>query len=546
VNRPGKFLALDIEADGWTRVRCVGAVTDEGEARTFRTVSAARDWLDTQGGSALAHYGSGFDFVHLLADRPLTGITYADGSIYSAVAGRTWLASFERLCADPLAKLGEWVGLPKLHDSAQLDQLSQSEVEAHCLRDCQILATVAARFLAWVAEYSPPVGPKVHFPKSGGRTATYLLECLEPELVAHLRRHPLTPAEWQAHHQAHQGGRSECWRLGYAPRVYVYDLNSSYSAGWLEGPMPIGPWRWVSGEAPGRLAVYRCGRVRQSRARPPVTLLQHAAKHEGWGYLTSEEVAAVREAGGEVVVDGGWVSEEEAPMAQKLVGVAYKAKRDGLPWAKNILNALHGKTISELTRDTYFHTPGGYRKDRTLTLPEWYQRPLIGSFIYGRARLRLGRALWALLSNQWKVFQAHTDSAHTDCPPERFPLPLGLDCGQWRLQYGPCEAVYAGPGLYALRRPQSPGEVPTREWRSDGRGRLVRVACAGFDGSAVTWEDVEAAARGEARAVESRNGLVGFRATLQGLPPTQVFHRRFLQRVLGGKRLTRGGWLAYR
>jgi hypothetical protein len=540
--------AIDFETrPDWTTVRCVGGVTSLGEELVFKSAEKALDWAESKRAPIFSHYGSEFDILHLAAVHPLTNITYRKGKIHSASTGGAWLHSSERLYPDSLAKCARWLGMRKLYDASDPTAITDAEAEAQALNDCRILVALNEKHRRWIAGFPAPRGQDPIWPKSGGRTAIYLMESLEPDLVDHLRRHPLDLEEWRAHQGAHQGARTETWRLGYVPEVWIYDLCSSYAAGWMEGPVPVGPWRRVSQEIAGRLGVYYCSRVRQNRERLPVTLVGHAARYEGHGTLTSEEIAAIRSAGGAVEVEGGWVSDEERPMAQRLVDLVYPMKVGGVPWAKAILSSIHGKTIQELVRDTYRHTAAGYQRDRDLCLPDWYQKPLIGAVIYARARLKLWRTLEAVREAGWEVYACDTDSIHTNCPPDQFPLELGDVCGQWRLQWGwPCEACYCGPKFYALRRPRELGETPTKEWRLEPSGSLIHVACAGFDSGVVGWDDALRVAAGEVLKREGRKGLLGFRGIMVGEGLSTGSAKRALRRNVGGKVEGKDGWLLYR
>lgn len=539
------FGALDIEAEDWTEIRDIAAVTTAGDVEHLKSADEGREWVKRQGMRApvFAHYGGIFDWIHLM---PLQSVTLVDGKIQSGMIGGTWCHDDARLMPDGLAKIGRWLGLQKFENrSDRISELTEKEIEEHGERDARITLGAMGAHLEWIQSIPLPSSVEPRWPKTAGANAVFLLEALEPASVSHLRSYSLDPDTWADHYDCHQGPRTEAFYLGRAPgRVYVYDIRSSYARSFLEAPMPVGPWLKTRREVRGvGLGVYYC-RVRQNRRRLPVTMIGHALRYEGDGWLTTEEIAAVREAGGRVEVVGGWYSGPVAPFGDKVAAMVYPMKQAGVPWGKSILTALAGKTIQELVRETFFHTPSGYVRDRELLLPHWYHRPLIGCHVYARARLRLWKAQQALLDAGWRLYYSDTDSVHTDCPPDRLPFKLGDDCGDWRLETGPCEALYAGPKFYALRRPKAAGEKANRTWRESGKS-LFKVVCTGFDPEAVSWGDVDQVVKGRVIEVARRGGITGFRQVNGGQKPRVKEASRSLRLLAGGKTIGPGGWLAY-
>ena len=318
--------------------------------------------------------------------------------------------------------------------------------------------------------------------------------------------------------------------MGVAEKpVYVYDLNSSYSAGWLEGPMPAGPWKATRKEVPNRIGVYWCPKICQDRKSLPVVATDDRWAHDGGGWVTSEELTALREAGGDAKVERGWYSETTLPLCQELVRMLYPLKQAKRPGMKEALNAIHGKTVQGLVGSTYVHTSRGYVVDEDLHLPAWYQRPLLGMVLYGRARLREGRIGQKLIDAGHELYAMRADSVHTSCPPRDFPGALGSACGEWRCEYERAEGVYAGVGLYALR---------------DRDGFTLKVASTGISAGAVTFDMVERVAEGQEVTASHRGGLVGFRAQSTAWE-RKVAEQSITLRVHTAGKLGKQGWLRY-
>lgn len=479
------FLSLAVRLDG-AAFRCAVLSSEYGEIARFDSEEALAARLRKWRGLVLSHQGAARDFAILGI---LQNVRLVGAGVGSALLGTARLACSSKLFPMTLADLGRAVALEALPE-----ETSSREAFLACEREAEI----GVRALVEHREALRSLGLSGRrWPLTPGGTAKAVLGMLEPEHVAALNESPLQPEEWREQQAAVNGDRSEIFWVGTRPEVYVYDLSSSYPATWLEGPTPIGPWRHVSWET-GAPGVHEC-EVRQSRRALPVVATDSAWKYDGTAWLTTEEIAEVRALGGWVKAGAGWVSERVAPIGQKTVRHLYPLKRQRRPWAKGALVALHGKFVQGLTGSTFVREGNSYVQDKTLTPPDWCQRPLVGGWVYARARLRLGRTMQALIDRGWSIFYAKADSIHTDCPPKWFPEPLGIECGDWKLEQDQCEGVYAGMGLYALRR----------------GGRVVKVASAGTPVAAVTWEMIEQVAAGRRVRVEHSGGLVPWRGAVQ-------------------------------
>jgi hypothetical protein len=512
-----RYAVLDIEALNWNEYRTGWLVTSEGDATRCDTADALTAAVERFPGRVFAHYGGRYDFFFL--GEPST-VALSGSGILRAQLGRASLCDSWFLFQMSLAKIGAAVGVHKWEGkSDRIETLTLDETAAHCRQDCEVLLTGLQRHRAWCAT-RPHEEPR--WPSTAGGTAVYCLESYEPDGVAHLRREKVELAEWLKMYGSVTGGRVELWQVGrVAGPVYSYDIRSSYPRSWLDGPLPLGPWRAVGEEVKGAAAVYRCD-VKQSRATFPVVAPSHRWRYDGEAWLTHEEVAEVRLHGGRVDVREGWVSmTEPRPFGQFFAREMYAAKAKGDPWAKVSINSAHGKFGQGVLQTNWVRRDGHWQADYELGFPAWYQRPLISAFVLSRARLRLHRMLHALKAKGFRVLYVDTDCVHTDCPPEAFPGTLGDDVGEWAHEATASEAVYVAPKVYMLHL--------------DG-GR-VKMAAKGLPRAAVTWEAMCRAAAGESVEFVNDAGLQGFRR-LGGLwEAKRSITTRRLQRQTGGKTL---------
>jgi hypothetical protein len=497
------FAVYDVEAVGqtWSQFDLACAVTSTGHVEHFDTREELQAWAEEWDGRLAAHSGGTYDFLFLTGkdDVLLTG-----SRILSARVGKARLLDTFPMMPMSLKKIGKAVGLEKLDvDRRNLDKLTRDEVRTYCERDSRVLERALQQHRAFCLSI-PHKEPT--WPSTAGSTAVYCAEAYEPEAARHMGRYPLDPETWVDHASAVQGGRCELWRLGeVAGPVYAYDIKSSYPSRYLEAPLAVGPWRPVSHEVAGVPAVWRV-RFHQPVNRLPLLSSDGVFAHEGEGWATHEELQAARgELGAKVEVLHGWVSARVLPFGQEYVKRLYALKEAGSPFAKVCLNSLHGKFGQRLLSATYRRAEylergqvvSSYVRDEELSLPRWYQRPLVEAHILARARVALWRAMDRLHRAGHQVLYTDTDSIHTDADPETFTrvtkAPLGLELGQWELKGKAKRALYLAPKVYAM------------EW-DDGS---VFTACKGFPPHQVSWEVLQRAWR-QPVEVEEVWGLESF------------------------------------
>lgn len=514
-----RFAVFDIEAPtGWDRFGFACSLTSNGEAQTHQTLDGLQQWVEAYDGRVWAHNGGLYDFSFL---RGKDEVLLAGARVLRAKLGRARLCDSYPLFQMSLKKAGKAVGLEKLEvDASRLSELTFAEQEEYCQRDCAVLVEALQAHRVF-CEGVP--ARRVAWPGTSGATAVYCAEAWEGDTARHLSRHPLGFEEHVRHAETVAGGRCELWHLGpVAGPIYIYDVKSSYPSRYLEGPMPVGPWRHVGHEvhgAPG--ATYRV-RFRQPTDRLPLLHSGGTFVHRGEGWATSEELTAARvELGADVEVLEGYVPGRCLDFGRAFVAELYRLKEAGSPFAKVCINSLHGKLGQGLLSAVERRTPHGYVRDEELTLPQWFQRPLLEGALLARARLALWRAMDALRRVGARVYYTDTDSCHTDATPAEFSrvATIGLAPGHWELKDTASEACYLAPKTYAYRR------VDGTEF----------VASKGFPPKALSLKLLKAAWDSPLE-VDAIEGLEGFRT--RGDNPAQAkAHRRTLSAHPGtGKR----------
>lgn len=510
------FAVFDIEALSWNQYLVGWFVTSEGEAVRCDTAEHLSAVVSTFKGRVFSHYGGRYDLFFL--DEP-EALTLSGSGILRAQLGTAQCLDSWFLFSMSLAKLGKAVGTLKWEGKSDaIETLTLDEAAAHCRQDCEVLMVALKKHREW-CRTRPHEDPR--WPATAGGTAVYCLEAYEPEGVAKLRAEKVELGAWFSQYSAVTGGRVELWQQGKIRRglVYSYDIRSSYPRSWLDGPLPLGPWRHVTEEVKGA-AVYFC-RVRQSRTTLPVVAPGHQWRYDGEAWLTHEEVEEVRLHGGHVEVVEGWASQSEpAWFGNTFAREMYVAKAAGDPWAKVSINSAHGKFGQYLLQSSWARRQGEWECDYELGFPAWYQRPLISAYVLSRARLRLHRMLHTLKLAGWRIYYVDTDCVHTDCPPDQFPGQLGTELGEWAHEFTAERAVYAAPKTYMLVN--AAGET--------------KLAAKGLPREQVTFDHLVDAARGNPVTFSVHKGLVGFRRLAGKWEARRSKGTRRLTSQTGGKK----------
>lgn len=532
----GRLATSDVETENWDEFRLAAVATDDGERHVFHDRRAWATWLRKFDGRVVMHYGGRFDFLFL---PPLTSIVMSGSGILSAQHGAARLYDSWFLFQMSLARIGKAIGHQKMDvDRGRIEDLTAKECADYCVDDCEILLEALQNHRSWAAAQRP-WDPK--WPPTAGGTAVYVAESLEPWGPEAFRSAPLSIEEWMVFRQAVNGGRVEIRHMGATEKTFCYDINSSYPTAWGEGDFPVGPWTYRNHVTDALFGIYRV-EVRQNRNHLPIVSCDFCWKYDGEAFVTREELDWLHQTGAQVKVIEAWETDVGVTFGSQFAARLYEAKQAGDPWAKVSINSLHGKFGQDIFQEKYFlNGAGDYVMDIELQLPRWYQRPAVGAYNLARARIRLWRAMDALIQAGYAVYYCDTDSIYTDCPPEHFPAPIGDAMGEWKLEGVCSRAVFAGPKVYALEYENGdPSKVVAKGQpvgKVDATGKLL----LGFD-------EIAKVSRGGVITNHLREGVLAFRSVRTDWRSEAREFTRTLQRQFGGKVLPHGhdsGTLCY-
>jgi hypothetical protein len=464
---------FDLEATKWTEVIAACAVCSDG--RRFAAYGSdcrtkLIELMKSEGGTWVAHFGGGYDIPLLLETRLLdvSDIILSGTNILKATKGTLKIRDSYPLTLAPLAKLAQYVGRKKqVENQTRIEKMTNDEILSYCLDDCEILMEA----LQSIGAFLKGIGADVAW--TAGGAAIACLKALEPDSWEALRSNTIHVADaMNTRNGFARGGRVECWARGFVDGVYSYDIKSSYPTRYAFRPVGIGlrnASRW------DREGVYRVSWNWHSRDEIPPVLDQQTLG--GFGHCEAwvcyDELKQLKDSPAKNVdLIEAWAPRKEIELGQKSSRYLFKAKEDGIPWAKVFVNSLHGKFTESPLKDVWtrdfpevfwpdvlperrgtddFHFWKSYQlvhDKRKHCLP--HVQPIAGAQILGRARAALTQILRALQSAGWAVYYCDTDCVHTDCPPHLFPGIQGQELGQWALEKGPCRAIYLGPKAYCL------------------------------------------------------------------------------------------------
>lgn len=456
----------DLEATEWDQPLCCVAWSSDGDIERFwgpKCLEAMWKHMQKTGGTYIAHFGGGYDVPMLMQHagaRP-EEIVLSGSTILAGRFGRrlTLRDSYPATLA-PLAKLGEWVGLPKLDlDRSHLERFSKEETLKYCERDCEILM----KAIGAQQEYLAGLDAKKAW--TAGSAAVSILEALEPATWARLKRAKLKYKNILRPLEGVRGGRVECWARGQREKVWSYDFKSSYPARYAKTPVGIGLRHAVEGDTEG---IFLCAwHWPHRRRRPPALDASGAGAGYCCNWLVGEEIRAFAECGVAVEVREGYAPTSTIPCGQEFAAELYAQKESGSPWAKVFLNSLHGKFSEHPVKDSWTleHPQESYSRIPTLHGEYWswltlatdkhgycppHAQPIAAAQILGRARVGLWEAFREIERTGHEIYYCDTDSIHTSCPPEELPIKLGKELGDLDLECGPCTGYYLGPKAYLL------------------------------------------------------------------------------------------------
>lgn len=473
-----KLWTWDIETVDWDQPVCAVATSEDGDVERYfgpECIERMADFMLEQKGCYVAHYGGGFDVPLMLNHHKFKRIILSGSNILCAEENRDLKLrdSFPWFLSS-LEKMGKAIGVEKSAtvDRGNIAAHSENEILDYCEQDCRVLLAgvkEAQNFLderraqrAWTA----------------GASAINLLRALEPGAFHAMDAHKVDAKmmQWFTEN-ALTGGRVECPARGYIgfkddKDVHCYDFKSSYPARYANRPLGIGLRKATRKDRHG---VWRCSWTWPHRFKIPPALDRNtmAGVGECEGWLVDDEIECFESIGIKVRRHEGYAPECMLNIGQVFLKEMFAAKESGGPqsfFAKVWANSLSGK-FSERPKKECFTS---WRPETNKYLVEdglelhgsWWRynelkadkngfcsshaQPMAAAMVLGRARAALWKAIHAVENAGWEVYYCDTDSIHTNCPPDKMPIPLGVALGDLAYEAGPCRAVYLGPKAYLL------------------------------------------------------------------------------------------------
>lgn len=490
--RPRYRCYWDVEASDpthrWDRATLIISKREDGECAIFRgpgCMAKFAEHAERNPEIYYGHYSGGYD-VPLLLNYWRPEKIVITGSIILNAVGRGGLSFRDTfpLYLAGLGKIGDALGFEKFDiDRAQIEQLSEKDLEDYCMRDVDLLRLAMIVSREFLASYN--VDPdKV---STAGTAATSLLRAIEPLSYQILTEHKIQTQEIceMLDAGANPGGMTNSYWRGHKSGVYSYDIKSSYPARYATREVPIGLRRATAGELayPGTFSgIARAMYYWPHRRRVPVAYDALTGAGYGWisAWLSDDEIQILLREGIEVTLSEGWCGVDYAPIGQDFAREMFAAKerKDRSSFfPKTWVNSWSGKTGMNPVRDNYearyprkYWKPGGPPKrvppdqsflwhyfslgcDKNGYAP-WHSQPMISAIVLGRARAALWEINNAFQQAGWMVLYNDTDSIITDCPPEKAPITLGKNLGQLAYEGGPYDAIFLGAKAYILITPE--------------------------------------------------------------------------------------------
>lgn len=492
----------DVEAVEWDRPILACVVSSSGDEHVFRgprCLEDVSDFMDKHKGTYLAHYGGGYDVPLLLNVRGFAEIILSGTNILNAREGKlslrdtfpAWLAS--------LAKVGEAVGLSKMQvDRGDVGGMQESDLVAYCLRDVHVLRRGYEEHRRFLEDHGAPMS------WTAGSAAVQLVRALEPGAYKSLVANRCAVEDVIAFLDdgGGRGGRTECWGRGVVDGVTSLDFKSSYPARYARDAVPIGLQEWMRG-MPRRDGVFLCRWTwpHRDRVAPALDFSTACGYGDCESWLTEGEIRLFEARGVDVEIVRGWVGRDVVECGQVFADVMFKAKEGTGParfFSKVFLNSWHGKALEHPIKEhfTRWRPPeDGYHKGFGIDVVgdergrpdaswfryfsiecgddqrcEWYQQPIMGETILGRARVALfDEAFAALEAAGIPVLYCDTDSCHAQASESEVRQVLGdrigTGIGQLAIEATGCRGYYLGPKAYLL---------------VDGQGQVVKQALKGI------------------------------------------------------------------
>lgn len=433
--------------------------------------------------SVFAHYGGGFDYVHMLENglwemQDVKVITSGSDIIMIHLLDYRKPVVFAdsiKVLLSGLKKLGETFQVQdqkKEIDINRIEEIFNDEPEIfweYLESDCISLYQIMVKFMELLEiEF---------FPVTAASLAMRIFkERFIPEGV-NLFKPSLKPEsdldKWLS--RSYAGGRVECFQGGSHQLINVYDINSLYPSVMLDAEIPDCCGINTNSYIPEHIGFYEVEFEQLDKTLPPVLWIKtHETGlefvYKGEGVFCSIEIDKALEIGVTIKVIKGYFYPRTAKVFFDYVTTHYNLRLENKDKpldhiCKLLLNSLYGKfaqkevstslqklpseKLQQLIIDGIEVTPYDEEKELYLVgeVREIGHRLIhVASIITALARIRLYNFLQRYKDN---LVYCDTDSVHLTCEMESHEL--GKELGKMKLEDSGA-AVYIGRKMYAVSK----------------------------------------------------------------------------------------------
>lgn len=534
------FVVTDIE--NWTdgRVLTIDTCWRENGVKVHQQFDCWQKWWkwlsnrarkDNRFRCIYAHNGGGWDWLSLVeyllrAGRKeyqyLTGICAQSKlvTVTVQIGHKCTIALCDslQLLRSPLAVLANKFDVTNkidLHGKlpCEIYKSNRPLYDAYVAADTESLLEVMERAQTIINENVAPIGS---FGYTIGSTAMKVFRSmLDREIYI-----PTDPRVKEFLREGYKGGRVETFKVGYFPKVTVYDVNSLYPFAMLQTDVPISDrGTWTNEFNPSLPGCYRIAFDQRNRDIPPVLMLDGAGSYAGSGVYYTPEINLLREVGNpSITVESGYYFLDAQRLFQDYVNRLYALRlsdSDGpiSLMAKFLLNSLYGKFAQNPERDSllviddFATLEENVLEGKKLTsindeLGVWrasgehsaaFEHVGIAGMITSQARCILYRGILSAGSDN--VIYCDTDSVHTinnlHCSL------VGGNIGQFKIEFEG-EGCYVGKKLYGLRKTGYRSLAPWYTTKLRAKG----VTIGGRNGSDIGFDDFRIMAESESNRIK--------------------------------------------
>ena len=517
------FVTLDIENDLDGNVLDIGTYWQENGEENYKVVGSWESWWawyyrialnDPEKRVVYAHNGGGWDWLSLAQfliesdekeNRMLTAVCAGSNMVVLnvRVKGKFTIHFCDslQLLRSSLDKLaGYFFGTKKVDTKGKLPhQLKIDDPETYyeyLKNDCKLLHDVLEEALRLLKDNVVDLDS---FGYTIGSTAMKVFRELKNDDTE--IKIPWDDKQKAFLRSAYAGGRIECFKPGYYPKVKVYDINSLYPSVMLSQSVPVSDRLFFTDCYGDGLGVYKCSYNQRRRDLPPVLVVDGLGSYANKGVFFSVELDLLREVDpdAEIIVEEGYQFLDTEKLftdyVEKLFALRMRDKQGPLGLlCKFLLNSLYGKfgqkslreqlVMVESVDDLYslITSDAGIECTPLSECIYAVQKEVhcehehvgIAGVITSSARASLYRGMLACGFDN--LIYVDTDSVHTS---GAFPSNLvGDSLGLWKLEFEG-EGVYAGKKLYALRDKKGKEKI-----------RCKGVSVGGSNGASLSFDDL--------------------------------------------------------